>query len=169
MNHYFTWSDETFAAMQLLWTEGKSAAEIGRRIGCSRNAVLGKVHRHGLHVTAPRKKTPKCTVPPEHRPPPRKRILSVTPSLPKLAPAPVLRLPPPPRPAPPPANQPLAGTHPVPLMEMTGCKWPVNDGDPVFMFCNAEIKEGRPYCEQHDRLSTVGIPVRGRPRLSRAA
>ena len=34
--------------LRLLWNEGVTTAEIGRRIGVSKNAVIGKVHRIGL-------------------------------------------------------------------------------------------------------------------------
>lgn len=40
-----TWSPERIAALKELWYEGVTAAEIGRRLGVTKNAVLGKVHR----------------------------------------------------------------------------------------------------------------------------
>lgn len=39
------WNDETIARLRLLWDEGLSTAEIGRRLGVSKNAVVGKAHR----------------------------------------------------------------------------------------------------------------------------
>ena len=32
----------------LMWKEGRSAAEIGRRLSRTRNAIIGKIHRLGL-------------------------------------------------------------------------------------------------------------------------
>jgi GcrA cell cycle regulator len=43
-----TWTDERIEQLTLLWDEGVTTAEIGRRIGVTKNAVIGKVHRLGL-------------------------------------------------------------------------------------------------------------------------
>jgi GcrA cell cycle regulator len=43
-----TWTPERIADLTRLWEEGITTAEIGRRIGVSKNAVIGKVHRIGL-------------------------------------------------------------------------------------------------------------------------
>jgi len=42
------WSEEDIVRLRQLWNEGHSAAEIGRRIKKSKNAVIGKVRRIGL-------------------------------------------------------------------------------------------------------------------------
>ena len=39
------WTDATIAELRKLWDEGVSTAEIGRRIGMSKNAVIGKARR----------------------------------------------------------------------------------------------------------------------------
>jgi GcrA cell cycle regulator len=43
-----TWTSERIEQLTLLWDEGVTTAEIGRRIGVTKNAVIGKVHRLGL-------------------------------------------------------------------------------------------------------------------------
>ena len=43
-----TWTPERIASLIELWEEGVTTAEIGRRIGVTKNAVIGKVHRIGL-------------------------------------------------------------------------------------------------------------------------
>ena len=43
-----TWTLERIEALTRLWEEGVTTAEIGRRIGVTKNAVIGKVHRIGL-------------------------------------------------------------------------------------------------------------------------
>jgi GcrA cell cycle regulator len=40
-----TWMPEECSLLAVLYADGLSAAAIGDRIGCSRNAVLGKMHR----------------------------------------------------------------------------------------------------------------------------
>ena len=45
----YDWTDDaTIATLRRLWSEGHSTAEIGRRMGISKNAVVGKAHRLDL-------------------------------------------------------------------------------------------------------------------------
>ena len=39
------WNETALKQLGIYWNEGLSSAEIGRKLGCSKNAVLGKVHR----------------------------------------------------------------------------------------------------------------------------
>src|ERR1700722_16521920 len=48
--HDMEWSEETIVHLRGLWAAGHSTAEIGRRLGVSKNAVVGKAHR--LDLTA---------------------------------------------------------------------------------------------------------------------
>ena len=43
-----TWTVERVSELQKLWATGASTAEIGRRLGVTKNAVVGKAHRSGL-------------------------------------------------------------------------------------------------------------------------
>ncbi len=42
------WTDDRIEALSALWAEGLSTAEIGRRLGITKNAVVGKAHRLSL-------------------------------------------------------------------------------------------------------------------------
>jgi len=42
------WTPERIAALIALWNESLPTSEIGRRLGITKNAVIGKVHRLGL-------------------------------------------------------------------------------------------------------------------------
>lgn len=42
------WTEERISALSSLWAEGHSTAEIGRRLGITKNAVVGKAHRLSL-------------------------------------------------------------------------------------------------------------------------
>jgi len=57
-----SWTDEAVQLLKELWLEGRSAREIGERLGMTRNAVIGKANRMGLaHKTktpAPRVSAP---------------------------------------------------------------------------------------------------------------
>ena len=39
------WADKTILRLRELWAEGHSTAEIGRRLGVSKNSIVGKAHR----------------------------------------------------------------------------------------------------------------------------
>ena len=59
------WTEERIAELARLWQEGLSTSEIGRRLGLTKNAVVGKAHRLAL---APRPS------PLKNPPPPRRHI-----------------------------------------------------------------------------------------------
>lgn len=61
------WTAERVEQLAQLWNEGLSTAEIGRRLGITKNAVVGKAHRLAL---APRP-SPLKIKPVEPRPQPR--------------------------------------------------------------------------------------------------
>lgn len=62
-----TWTPERIALLKLLWEKGVTTAEIGRHIGVSKNAVVGKVHRIGL--------VPRIV---KEAPPPRRNVFEFT-------------------------------------------------------------------------------------------
>src|SRR5436305_8979298 len=47
-DHKMEWSDDVISQLRGLWAEGLSTAEIGRRLGVSKNAIVGKAHRLDL-------------------------------------------------------------------------------------------------------------------------
>lgn len=143
----FDWADDSIARLRALWDEGHSTAEIGRRMGISKNAVVGKAHRLEL----PARPSPIC--------------LRVAGSERQA------RLPRPPRPAPSLTLQSLSSTAerggpmrpveppPAPLPARSGpsgqpCCWPLgNPGQPGFRFCGDGTAPGRPYCPEHAGLA----------------
>ena len=42
------WTEEQIDQLKELWGEGLSTSEIGRKLGVTKNAVVGKAHRLGL-------------------------------------------------------------------------------------------------------------------------
>ena len=45
---FLGWDKTTITLLTLYWREGLTTAEIGRRVGCGKNAVVGKAHRLNL-------------------------------------------------------------------------------------------------------------------------
>ena len=163
------WNDEIIVRLRALWMEGHSTAEIGRRIGVSKNAVVGKAHRLGLDARpSPIRRDGRNEG--ASRPPVARRVVGPT-----LPPLPAAILPPEEitvRPAP--AEAPphaAAVTHatavPVPApvrpapprgSRLVACCWPIGEpGTRNFRFCDEDALPSKPYCAAHATLAYVKV------------
>ncbi len=119
------WTPDRVKTLMALWAEGISTLEIGRRLGVTKNAVVGKVHRLGL----PKRQSP----------------INSTPRAPRVAkPAEPVRMK---VQAPPPSVENM-----VKMEELTSgmCNWPEGEpGTEDFRFCGQNSLEGKPYCAAH--------------------
>jgi GcrA cell cycle regulator len=153
------WTTEAIERLKALWAEGHSTAEIGRRMGISKNAVVGKAHR----LTLPARPSPiRRDAAPRPAPLPRAPRPSPMP-LQRLAAAPAPRPAAPPAPAPA-APPPVAATAPVlrsfpaarPRIGARSCCWPLGEpGTQGFRFCGGDPMAGKPYCAEHAALAYV--------------
>ena len=160
------WAEETIVRLRALWDEGHSTAEIGRRLGVSKNAVVGKAHRLDLPARpspirrdgnggAPRRSAPRRvagpTLPPLSSTGPMLSAASgptIVPRVATLAPKPV-QVAPPARVAPP---------APRPYGRVVTCCWPIGEpGTRSFRFCDVSSEPGKPYCADHARLAYVKV------------
>ena len=154
------WTEEMVARLRTLWAEGHSTAEIGRRMGTSKNVIIGKAHRLRL-PSRPSPIRAKGTGTPRKPPVPRVR----GPSLPPLAavagspPAQPVSPPAaaPPRPAVPiPAPAPQPATVFKPLANKQQCCWPIGEpGTRGFRYCDGPAAPGKPYCAEHSSQAYV--------------
>jgi GcrA cell cycle regulator len=155
------WNDETIARLRVLWAEGLSTAEIGRRMGISKNAVVGKAHRLNLPARpspirrdAGQAGTPRVAAP--------RRV--VGPTLPPLSVPPVAAEP---GQARPPVRREVAAVaaRPAPVRAVAyrstrsvACCWPIGEpGTKSFRFCDSEAAAGKPYCTEHAQLAYVKV------------
>ncbi len=142
------WTDEAVETLKRLWGEPDfSAARIAQRLGVTRNAVLGKIHRLGL--SKPRASRP-----------PVARLAAARPRRPARACA-STRLPAPsPKPLKPTA--PEIGPGLVARLEdlpRRACHWPLGDPlAPDFAFCGRSVETG-PYCPAHAAIAYRGRGV----------
>jgi GcrA cell cycle regulator len=174
------WDEETIRQLRALWAEGHSTAEIGRRLGVSKNAIVGKAHRLELDAR-PSPIRRESGKPEGERPTPFPRATATT--LPPLAsasvPPPVVKLDPPaPRgvqalaQAPAPAIAPVVVRQEAPPVRAVPqspsfrrsaptCCWPIGEpGTKAFHFCDDLSMPGKPYCDAHARLAYVRIKDR---------
>jgi GcrA cell cycle regulator len=167
------WSDETIEKLRVLWTEGLSTAEIGRRMGISKNAVVGKAHR--LLLTSrpsPIRRDVDGSRP--QRPAGPKRITG--PTLPSMAAissglgSPISPMSARAEPAivalvaaeasPEPALRPVPAPRPLSAERRRAvtCCWPIGEpGTRSFRFCDDESVTGKPYCAAHVALAYVRV------------
>src|SRR5690348_15391005 len=163
------WAEETILRLRALWDEGLSTAEIGRRLGVSKNAVVGKAHRLDLPARpspirrdgsggrAPRRSAPRRVAGPTLPPLSSTALSGLSSSthgpaaMPHLA---VLSVKP--APAPPPAR--VAPPAPRPYGRIVTCCWPLGEpGTRSFRFCDEPSEPGKPYCGDHVKLAYVKV------------
>ncbi|MFC0407508.1 GcrA family cell cycle regulator [Roseomonas elaeocarpi] len=159
------WTAEAIEMLQALWAEGHSTAEIGRRMGISKNAVVGKAHRLNLSARPSpiRREDSEARAADTPRPAPAPRVAArpaaaAVESAPTPSPAA-----PPPRPVTaPPVAQVTRPAPPPPVVRAfprvgaRSCCWPIGEpGTPDFRFCTAEATSGRPYCAEHAAIAYV--------------
>jgi GcrA cell cycle regulator len=123
------WTDALVEQLKTLLGDGLSSSQIGEKLGRTRNAIIGKVHRMGLalkNLNNGQRRNPQ----PRHP-----RRIKVSTKSPNVSP-------------PLPMEE---AAQPCTLFDLKydSCKWPVNDGVPEFMFCGKPQAAGQPYCETH--------------------
>jgi GcrA cell cycle regulator len=147
------WTADTIDRLRNLWSLGHATSAIGRELGVSKNAVVGKAHRLklpprpspiriGHRVGSDVDRSPSRAGRPVGLPALARKTavvfapLTVTAS-PKLAVAEV---------TPRPARTTTLGTH--------QCSWPIGEpGTAAFHFCAQHAEAGRPYCPQHCEIA----------------
>ncbi len=162
------WNEQMIARLRQLWLEGHSTAEIGRQMGVTKNAVVGKAHRL---VLSPRPSPIRREMAEGHVPR-RSPRRPKGPTLPALA-SPVMSaaLPLAPMPEAQAVAAPRAAASPprVPVQlravpmpragaRVTTCCWPIGDpGTANFRFCDDGAMTGKPYCAPHAALAYVKV------------
>lgn len=158
------WTEELITHLQALWGEGRSSAEIGRAIGMTKNAVIGKAHRLNLPPRpSPIRREAGATVL-RPRPPSRGPTLPPLATF-RVASRPEPKLPSPSKPALAPESlacsvAPSAAEKPARQAQgrEMACCWPLGDpGTPGFHFCGAVAALGKPYCVAHAQLAYIRV------------
>lgn len=155
------WTSDVIAQLRQLWDEGHTTAEIGRRLGVSKNAVVGKAHRLRL--------PPRPTPIRHHDPgqsPPAHRVRTV-PELADISPplAPMVSSAEPLPTTSDPLEDVTVTERPMPVHEaappryvgrITACCWPIGEpGRRGFRFCEEPSVPRKPYCQVHSRSAYV--------------
>ena len=162
------WAEETIVRLRTLWDEGLSTAEIGRRLGVSKNAVVGKAHRLDLPARpSPIRRDgsgPAGAATVGAAPRRRTDIAAAVQHLAAMAGSAADRrcmprmMAPPPRPIPVPPPVRVASPAPRPYGRIVTCCWPIGEpGTRSFRFCDEASEPGKPYCSDHAKLAYVRV------------
>ena len=143
------WTEKMVEDLKIMWKQGLTTGEIGKRLGVSKNSIVGKVHRLQLDArpspikkkdeeqenaavaataetkqAAVKTKTEKKTEPREEKPA-------------------VVR-------------KNIAGDVKLTDLDNHTCRWPIGDPkDENFHFCGRKVRIGQTYCEEHAALAYV--------------
>ena len=161
------WTDEMVEELKKLWKEGMTTGEIGKRLGVSKNSIVGKVHRLGLSgrpspikrkedkVEEPVKKVAAekvCKKVKEAKPVVAKVEPVVKPEpvvkkLPEVSESDICEIE---------VRSPVNGKVTVADLDNHTCRWPIGDPkDENFHFCGRKVKLGQTYCEEHAAIAYV--------------
>ncbi len=168
------WTEKMVEDLKIMWKQGLTTGEIGKRLGVSKNSIVGKVHRLQLDARPSpiKKKEPeevkeikkekKCCKSKsteqavEKEKAEVKTEKKVTEKVIEKAPEPVIEevktfTPKPVTPA-----KTYNGNAKLTDLDNHTCRWPIGDPkDENFHFCGRKIKLGQTYCEEHAALAYV--------------
>ncbi|MDR2769940.1 MAG: GcrA family cell cycle regulator [Rickettsiales bacterium] len=131
-----SWTAAMVSQLKTLFNKGLSTAAIGKKLGVTKNAVVGKINRMGLNAAeksaAPRKKA---------APAPKIQAMAKKAAKSKSA---------------------CKIHHNAAMMalEQDQCRWPMGDPDSdQFHFCGAKCFSGKPYCFEHCKIAYQFAPL----------
>jgi GcrA cell cycle regulator len=153
MREVSTWTDETVKVLEKLWGDGLTSAAIGKVLGKTRNAVLGKVHRLALPQrfiasAKPRSCERVLETPPRMRPEKITRALHNKPAKP-MAGDRNLRLHAVQR------DEATVGEVDIMALREWHCRWPRSDASAPggYMYCGGQRRDVGSYCAEHSAIA----------------
>ncbi len=139
------WDDSNVSKLRELWDQGLPTAQIGKLLGFTKNAVVGKAHRIGLErrpspirrtAVKPDRKKARSPIIPKLKFEIAKEELKEIPEVQKNF-------------------QPVIKSHFTKNVKR-GCEWPEGHPDEAdFKFCGKERFEDKPYCIDHCAVAYV--------------
>lgn len=161
------WTDEMVDQLRAMWVEGLTTGEIGKRLGVSKNSIVGKVHRLGLSgrpspikkkedgnaaapAAEPQAKPAKEKNPPKEpkaaKPKPEKTAVAEEVSVEKMPEKTEC------------VSKPHSHNGKTMLTDLDNhtCRWPLGDPkDENFHFCGKKVRIGQTYCDEHANIAYV--------------
>lgn len=151
------WTEKMVEDLKIMWKQGLTTGEIGKRLGVSKNSIVGKVHRLQLDARPSpiKKKEEEVSDSAAAEKKTAVKSKSEKKPQPKAEPTPTAA----PAPLPIKAASSAGNTSgEVRLTDLDNhtCRWPLGDPkDENFHFCGKKVKIGQTYCEEHAALAYV--------------
>ena len=143
-----SWTEERIQTLTNLWEDGLSASEIGKVLGVSKNAVVGKAHRLKLASRpSPIKRDGESKRRRRNAALARARMAESV-----QAPTVVVEIE---------ADEAITPLAPALERKQANesrhqCAWPIGDpSDPSFRFCGEPALPGKPYCAKHCAVAYI--------------
>lgn len=160
------WTDEMVDQLREMWKQGLTTGEIGKRLGVSKNSIVGKVHRLGLSgrpspikkkedsepktekkeitettVKAPKPKVEKnveVKAPKQEKKQEKEIIVDEKTEISA------------------PVSHHHNGKTSLTDLDNHTCRWPIGDPkDENFHFCGRKVRIGQTYCDEHANIAYV--------------
>ena len=145
------WTEEMINDLKQMWKDGLTTNEIAKRLGVSKNSIVGKVHRLNLKARpSPIKKKEEVTTAetPVVKEEKEEKAKTASKKLKKVSITPVNIAKP---------KEAKKDQH-LKLTELDNhtCRWPLGDPrDDNFCFCGKAVRGGQTYCEEHSAIAYV--------------
>ncbi|MBP5352870.1 MAG: global cell cycle regulator GcrA-like protein [Alphaproteobacteria bacterium] len=147
------WTNEQVEQLRQMWVEGLTANEIAKRLGVTKNAIVGKVHRLCLKARpSPIKNKNAKDEAAEVAATEEENVETATAveTVEIVAEEDVVCKP-----------QPAAvrvhnGNVKLTELDSHTCRWPIGDPrDDDFCFCGKKVRAGQTYCDEHSAMAYV--------------
>ncbi len=151
------WTDEMVEGLKKMWKQGLTTNEIAKKLGVSKNSIVGKVHR--LNLTARPSPIKKKESSSSNKSSETTVVESVEENVAVIAKSPKKTSDTVVRDIMPSGFEKSAGSSAcLKLTELDNhtCRWPIGDPkDDNFCFCGKKVRSGQTYCEEHAALAYV--------------
>lgn len=143
------WTEESVEQLRKMWSEGLTANEIAKKLGVTKNAIVGKVHRLCLTARPSPIKSKDNAVEEEQvqmqleivteetdeEDIPLQEVKTSKVSAPKIC---------------------KEGNIKLVDLDSHTCRWPIGDPrDDDFCFCGKKVRSGQTYCDEHSAVAYV--------------
>ena len=144
------WSDESVEQLRQMWSEGLTANEIAKKLGVTKNAIVGKVHRLCLKARPSPIKSKNAEENTEISAVEDVTVVEEVAVEEEIEIVQEQNLPL--------ENKDVVKTENVKLVDLDShtCRWPIGDPrDDDFCFCGKKVKAGQTYCDEHSAMAYV--------------
>ena len=153
------WTEKMVEDLKIMWDQGLTTGEIGKRLGVSKNSIVGKVHRLQLPARPSpiRKKSDKekeTAVETTEKTSTPAKAEKKSETTENTAKAHVHKETVVPQATP--EKKIVPGKLKLTDLDNHTCRWPIGDPkDENFHFCGKKVRVGQTYCEEHSALAYV--------------